>query len=49
MVVNSHELYYIVSMYKYYQLALLLVLIRKFDQKQTFSPDGPELGLIRAE
>jgi len=43
MVVNSHELY------KYYQLTLLLVLIEKFDQSQTFSPDWPELGLIRAE
>jgi len=49
MVVNSHELYYIVSMYKYYQLIILLVLIGKFDQSQTFSPDWPELGLIRAE
>jgi len=49
MIVNIHELYYIVSMYKYYQLTLLLVLIGKFDQSQTFSPDCPELGLIRAE
>ena len=49
MVVNSHELYYIISMYKYYQLTLLLVLIGKFNQSQTFSPDLPELGLIRAE
>jgi len=48
-VVNSHELYYIVSMYKYYQLALLLILIEKFNQSQTFSPDWLELGLIRAE
>ena len=44
MVVNSHELDYIVSMHKYYQLILLLVLIGKFDQSQTFSPDWPELG-----
>jgi len=44
MVVNSHELYYIVSIYKYYLLTLLLVLIGKFD-----SPNWPELGLIRAE
>ena len=29
LVVNSYELYYIVSMYKYYQLTLLLVLIGK--------------------
>jgi len=49
MVVNSHELYYIVSLYEYYQLTLLLVLIRKFDQSQTFSPDWPELSHIRAE
>ena len=48
MVVNSHELYYIVSIYKYYQLTLPLVLIGKFDQSQTFSPDWQELGLIRA-
>ena len=47
--VNTHELYYIVSMYKYYQLTLLLVLIGKFDKSQTFSPDWPEQGLIRAE
>ena len=31
MVVNSHELYYIVSMYKYNQLTLLQVLIEKFN------------------
>jgi len=49
MVVNSHELYYIDFMYKYYQLTLLLILIEKFDQSQIFSPDWPELGLIRAE
>ena len=40
-VVNSHELYFIVSMYKYYQLILLLVLIGKFDQSQIFIPDWP--------
>jgi len=49
MVVNSNELYYIFFMYKYYQLILLLFLIGKFNQSQTFSPDWPELGLIRAE
>ena len=49
MVVNCYELYYIVSMYKYYQLSLLLILIEKFDENQTFIPDWPELGLIRAE
>ena len=48
-VFNSHELYYIAFMYKYYQLTLLLILIEKFDQSQTFSPDWAELGLIRAE
>jgi len=49
MVVNSHELYYIAFMYKYYQLTFLLILVGKFDQSQTFSPDWQELGLIRAE
>jgi len=42
MVVNSHELYYIVSMYKYYKLSLLLILIGKFEESQTFIPDWPE-------
>jgi len=49
LVANSHELYYIVSMYKYNQLTLLQVLIEKCNQSQTFSPDWPELGHIRAE
>ena len=38
MVVNSHELYYIAFMYKYYQLTLILILIGKFDQSQKFQP-----------
>jgi len=33
-------------MYKYYKLNLFLVLIRKFDQSQTFIPDSPELRHI---
>jgi len=36
-------------MYKYYQLTLLLFLIRKFDQSRISSPDWSELGLIRVE
>ena len=44
MVLKSCEWYYIDSIFKYYQLTLFLVLIRKFDQ-----PDWPELGLIRVE
>ena len=53
MVVNSHELYFIVFTYKYYQLTLLLVLIGKFESN--FQPRlartrpyksriGPKLG-----
>jgi len=38
MVFKSREWYYIVSMYKYYQLSLFLFLIRKFDQKSNFQP-----------
>ena len=33
---KHREWYYIVSMYKYYQLTLFLVLIWKFDQKSNF-------------
>jgi len=33
---KNHERYYIVSIYKYYQLTLFLVLIGKFDQKINF-------------
>jgi len=36
-------------MYKYYQSIKFLYLIKKFDQSQTFIPDWPELGNIRAE
>ena len=32
----SHELYYIVFMYKYYQVNLFLILIEKVDQKLNF-------------
>jgi len=49
MVFKSHECYYIVSMYNYYQLTLFLVLIKIFDQKLSFHPDWPELGLTSAE
>jgi len=49
MILKSRETYYIFSMYKYYQFTLFLVLIQKFNQIQTFTPDLPELGLIRAE
>ena len=38
MVIKGREWYYIVSMYKYYQLALFLVLIGKFNQKSNFYP-----------
>jgi len=44
---KSQEWYYIVSIYKYYQVTLFLVLIQKFDQKSNFQTDWPELGLIR--
>jgi len=36
-------------MYKYYQSILFLVLIRKLTKSQTFIPDWPKLGNIRAE
>jgi len=39
MIFKSQEGYYIVSMYKYYQVTLFLVLIQKFDQKSNFQPD----------
>jgi len=48
-VLKSRELYYVVSIYNYYQLTLFLVLIGKFDQKSNFIPNWPELGHIRAE
>jgi len=49
MIFKNREWYYIVSIYKYYQLTLFLVLIGKFDQKSYFQPRWPELGLIRAK
>jgi len=49
MILKSREWYYIVSMYKYYQLSLFLVLIRKFTKNQIFNPDWPKLTLIRAK
>jgi len=33
MIFKSRDWYYIVSMYKYYQLTLFRVFIEKFDQK----------------
>jgi len=45
MIFKSHEWYYIVLIYNYYQLTLLLALIEKFDQKSNFHPDWLELGL----
>jgi len=47
--IQEHELYYIFSMYKYYQLTLFLFLIGKFDQKSNFQSDWLELGLIRVK
>ena len=38
MVLNSRKSYYIVSMYKYYQLTIFLILIGNFDQKLNFQP-----------
>jgi len=46
---TNHELYYIVSIYKYYILTLFLFLIGKFDQKSNFQSDWLGLGLIRVE
>ena len=36
LIFKSREWYYIVSMYKYYQLTLFRVFIEKFDQKSNF-------------
>ena len=47
MIFKSQELYYIVFMYKYYQVNLFLILIEKVDQ--TFNNDWSELSLIRAK
>ena len=49
MALKSREWYYIVSMYKYNQLALFVVLNGKFNQKSNSQPNWPELGVIRAE
>ena len=38
MVLNSRKWYYLVSMYKYYQVTIFLNLIRNFDQKSNFQP-----------
>ena len=46
---KNREWYYIISIYNYYLLIFLLVLIKKFDKMSNFHPDWPELGLIRAE
>jgi len=37
-VLKSRERYYIISIYKYYEKTLFLVLIGKFDQKSNFHP-----------
>jgi len=44
------EWYYIVSMYNYYHLTVFLVLIGKesLTKSQTFNPDWPDPGHIRA-
>jgi len=39
MIFKSREWYYIVSMHKYYQLNLFLVLIESLTKSQTFNPD----------
>jgi len=49
MALKSREWYYIVSMYKYNQLALFVVLNGKFDKKSNSQPNWLELGVIRAE
>ena len=49
MALKSREWYYVVFMYKYNQLALFVVLNRKFDKKSNSQPNWPELGVIRAE
>jgi len=45
----GREWYYVVSMYKLYQLTLFLVFIDKLTRSQTFSPDCLELGIISVE
>ena len=45
---KSQEWYYIVSMHKYYQLSLFLIL-ESFTKSQIFSPDWPKLSLIRSK
>jgi len=49
MIFESQVWYYVVFMYKYYQLTLFLILMESLTKIQTFSPDWPELGLIKAD
>jgi len=49
MIFKSREWYYIVFIYKYYQLNLFVVLTGKFGQKINFQPYWLKLGLIRAK
>jgi len=46
-VLKSRERYYIVSIYKYYQLTLFLVLFGSLTKSQIFSVDWSKLGLGR--
>ena len=48
-VLKSRDRYDIVSIYKYYQLTLFLVLIGSVTKSQTFGPDWPKPGLNRAQ
>jgi len=41
--------YYIDPMYHYYLLTLFLILIKKLTKSQTFIPDLPEIGHIKAK
>ena len=49
MVFKSREWHYIVSIYKYYNLTLFLVLFGSLTKSQILSPDWPYLRIITAE
>jgi len=49
MILKSREWYYIVSIYKYYQLTLFPVLFGSLTKSQIFSVDWSKLGLRRDE
>jgi len=49
MILKSREWYYIVSIYKYYQLTLFLVLFGSLTKSQIFSLDWFKLGFRRDE